>query len=202
MDTKYNNNIISQIEMIGTRSNILRFYKIFWIYKSLPFLKHFLNSNQNTVHTSNMSYIFSLIWTKTQRCTPSICARSICELIRTLQCMLKEIQPGHEVEYFLRFYQILWIYKSLSFWQFSINSNQNTTLHTFHMCPVSLWIDNNTPIYALGDKAWTRDRIFTKTKSNFINLQKSVVLTIFHQFDKKKPDVAHLQYLLFPYTDG
>ena len=69
------------------------------------------------------------------------------------------------------------------------------------MCSISLWIDNNTPIYALGDTAWTRDRIFTKIKSNFMNLQKSVILTIFHQFDPKH-DVAHLQYVLYPYTDG
>ena len=61
MDTKYNNYIICQIEMIDTRSNI---FEILWnsmnIQKSAIFLKHFLNSNQNTVHTSNMSSI--LVW--------------------------------------------------------------------------------------------------------------------------------------------
>ena len=68
------------------------------------------------------------------------------------------------------------------------------------MCFISLWIDNNTPIYASGDTAWTRGRIFTKILSNFMNLQKSVVLTIFHLFDPKH-DVAHLQYVLYSCTD-
>ena len=62
------------------------------------------------------------------------------------------------------------------------------------MCSISLWIDNNTSMYALGDTAWTRGRIFTKRLSNFMNL------TIFHQFDPKH-DVAHLQYVLYLYTD-
>ena len=69
------------------------------------------------------------------------------------------------------------------------------------MYSISLWIDNNTPMYALGDTAWTRDRIFTKILSHFMNFQKSVTLTIFHQFDPKH-DVAHLQYMLYPYMDG
>ena len=75
---------------------------------------------------------------------------------------------------------------------FSINSIQNTTLHTFHMCSISLCFDNSTPTYALGDTAWTRGQIFTKILSNFMNLQKSVTLTICHRFDPKH-DVAHLQ---------
>ena len=56
-------------------------------------------------------------------------------------------------------------------------------------------------MYALGDTAWTRDRLFTKILSHFMNFQKSVTLTIFHQFDPKH-DVAHLQYMLYPYMDG
>ena len=69
------------------------------------------------------------------------------------------------------------------------------------MCSIYLWIDNNTPMYALGDTAWRRDRIFTKILSHFMNLQKSVILTIFHQFDPKY-DAAHFQYMLYPYMDG
>ena len=69
------------------------------------------------------------------------------------------------------------------------------------MCSISLWIDNSTPMYALGDTAWTRGQIFTKILLNFMNLQKSVTLTIFQRFDPKH-DVAHLQYVLDPYTDG
>ena len=39
--------------------------------------------------------------------------------------------------------------------------NQNTTLHTFNMFSIHLRIDNNAPMYALGDTAWTRDWIFS-----------------------------------------
>ena len=46
--------------------------------------------------------------------------------------------------------------------QFFINLNQNTTLHTFNICSIHLRIDNNAPMYALGDTAWTRGRIFSK----------------------------------------
>ena len=92
--------------------------------------------------------------------------------------MLYEIQPGHEIEYFLRFYHILWIYKSLSFWQFSINSNQNTTLHTFNICFIRIWMDNNSPMYTLGDMAWTRGRIFLKFSLVF------KVLSLSHFFIK------------------
>ena len=73
--------------------------------------------------------------------------------------------------------------------------------HDVAHLPYVLWIDNSTPMYALGDTAWTRGRISTKRLSNFMNLQKSVILTIFHRFDPKH-DVAHLQYVLYPYTDG
>ena len=52
------------------------------------------------------------------------------------------------------------------------------------MCSISLWIDNNTPMYALVDTAWTRDRIFIKMLSHFMNFQKSVTLTMFYQFDQ------------------
>ena len=69
------------------------------------------------------------------------------------------------------------------------------------MHSVSLWIDNSTPMHALGDTAWTRGQIFTKILSNFMNLQKSVTLTIFHQFDPKH-DIAHLQYVPYPDSDG
>ena len=51
-----------------------------------------------------------------------------------------------------------------------INSNQNTTLHTFNICSIYLRIDNNAPMCALGDTAWTRGRIFSKILSNFMNL--------------------------------
>ena len=46
------------------------------------------------------------------------------------------------------------------------------------MCSISLWIDNTTPYYDLGDTAckWTRDRIVAKIKSIFMNLQKSVII--------------------------
>ena len=132
--------------------------------------------------------------TKTQRCTPSICARAICELIRTLQKYALGDTTWTWGRMFSKILSGFRIYKILSFWQFSINSNQNTTLHTFHMCYISLWIDNNTPMYASGDTGWTWGRIFTKRLSNFMNLQ-SVILTIFHQFDPKH-DVAQLQYVL------
>ena len=40
-----------------------------------------------------------------------------------------------------------------------------------------------------------------KILSNLMILQKSVILQIFHQFDQKH-NVAHFQYVLYPYTDG
>ena len=43
---------------------------------------------------------FLSIRTKTQRCTPLICALFFCRLIRTLQCLHWKIQPGYEVEHF------------------------------------------------------------------------------------------------------
>ena len=39
---------------------------------------------------------------------------------------------------------------------------QNTTLHTFNMCLIRIRMDNNIPMYTLGDTAWTRGRIFPK----------------------------------------
>ena len=113
--------------------------------------------------------------------------------------MLYEIQPGHEIEYFLRFYHILWIYKSLSFWQFSINSNQNTTLHTFNICFIHLRIDNNAPMYALGDTAWTRDRIFTKDFIAFYEFSKVCNFDNFSSIWSKTRRCTPSIYALFVY---
>ena len=74
-----------------------------WI-RSRIFFKDFINfvSLQKAV----IFAIFHQIRIKT-RCTPSIYALSICGLITTLQCTRWEIQPGHEIEYFLKFYKIV-----------------------------------------------------------------------------------------------
>ena len=58
MDTKYNNNIIWQKNK--DRHEVKYFWdvmKFFEYTKACHFLKHILNSNQNTMHTSNMSSI-------------------------------------------------------------------------------------------------------------------------------------------------
>ena len=119
---------------------------------------------------------------QTRHYIPSICVVSISEWIITLQYMLWEIQPGHE--YSRSFYQLLRIYKSLSFLRFFTDWNENMTLHTLNICFILLWIDDNTPMYTIGDTAWTRDRISTKFLSTFMNLEKTVIFTIFQRFER------------------
>ena len=104
--------------------------------------------------------------------------------------------------------------------------NQSTTLHTFNINFTILRVDNNTPMCALGDTAWTRGQIFTKILSSFMNLQvwhfyhykyiawtrgriftkflsifmnleKSVIFTICQQFEWKH-NVTHLQLIFYP----
>ena len=65
-------------------------------------------------------YNFSSIRTKTRRCTPSIHALAFCGLIITLQCILLEIQPGHEVEYLLSFHIFYEFWKVCHFYNFSL----------------------------------------------------------------------------------
>ena len=74
---------------------------------------------------------------------------------------------------FTEFSYFLWILKSLSFLQFFIDLNENTTLHTFNTCFILLRIDNTTPMYTFGDIAWTRGRIFTEF-SYFLWILKSL----------------------------
>ena len=62
-----------------------------------------------------------------------------------------------------------------------INLIQNTTLHTFSMCFICIRMDNNTPMYTLGDITWTRGRIFPK----FSYILKSCHLHIFFIKSKK-----------------
>ena len=81
--------------------------------------------------------------------------------------------------------------------QFFIDSNENTTLHTFSTCFILLRIDNNTPMYTFGDIAWTRGRIFTEFSYFFMNFEKSVIFTIFHRFERKH-NVAHLLLSFYP----
>ena len=69
---------------------------------------------------------FSLIWSKTRRCTPSICAISVYGWIITLQCILWEMEPGHGVEYFLSFHQFS---KSCHFHIFSSNRTKHDVAH-------------------------------------------------------------------------
>ena len=101
-------------------------------YEYLLILYQRFHESTNGCHFGS----FSSMRTKTRRCTPSISALSIWGWITTLQFTLWEIQPGHEIEYFLTFYQISKVYKRRSFLQLFINSNQNTTLHTFNMCSI------------------------------------------------------------------
>ena len=84
--------------------------------------------------------------------------------------------------------------------QFFIDSNENPTLHTFNTCFILLRIDNNTPMYTFGDITLTRGRIFTEFSYFFMKFEKSVIFTIFHRFERKH-DVAHLQYMLYPFAD-
>ena len=95
---------------------------------------------------------------------------------------------------FLYFFMNL---KSLSFLQFNIDSNENTTLHTFNTCCILLQIDNNIPMYTFGDIAWKRGRTFTKFLSFFMNLEKSVIFTNFHRFEGKH-NIAHLLLMFYP----
>ena len=83
----------------------------------------------------------------------------------------------------------LWILKSLSFLQFFIDLNENTTLHTFSTCFILLRIDNNTPMYTFGDIAWTWGRIFTEF-SYFLWILKSLSFLQFF-IDSKENSTLH-----------
>ena len=88
----------------------------------------------------------------------------------SLLCILWETQQWN----FLSFNQISLIYKRLSFLLFFIYSNKKIKrrIHfQISMHSIPLWTDSKTPMYTLGDTAWTRSRIVAKILSAFMNLQ-------------------------------
>ena len=98
-------------------------------------------------------YHISSIRLKTQRRIPSICILSLCRWIVTLQCMLWEKQPGHEVEYFIIFYELTKVYHFYNCSSIQTKTQRSTpSISVLFFCGLI----QNTPMYTFGDIAWIR----------------------------------------------
>ena len=122
-----------------------------------------------------------------------MCILSLCGWITTLQCMLWEKQPGHEVENFNFFYEFTKAYLFYNCRSIRTKPRRSTpSISVLFFCGLI----KNTPVYTFGDIAWTRGRICTKFLSFFMNLKSLSFLQFFID-----SSLHTLQYLLYPFAD-